>query len=314
MPNEEAYTFGGGMEGGQVAPTPPENKEEETVDESTDETVVENATDEGNEDKGEDTAPKEKEDAPQEEETEDEAQSTELDLSQYEGRKPANVEASLWENASTEERIIYNSLDDIVAYGKDGSQYTVRIPDQLPDDFEFATPKGERNFMLAMNANQAKAQEMESKINQMKSHHEATQAETNFATQTVNEIAKLQKEGLLPTPKVKPDSADFAKDEAVVEIDKVLGFWAEKQKAGSKMSIADATELYYLKNPKKTEEPEAEEEKKPNADAERKAINQIISGKPKVEAKKETTKKSAPVGFDVGALYEKYLGDDEDDF
>ena len=62
---------------------------------------------------------------------------------------PAEIKPA-FDPESSLESFVYEGLPDITVVGKDGKEYTVKVPEELPDDFEFRTVKEEKLFDQAM--------------------------------------------------------------------------------------------------------------------------------------------------------------------
>ena len=185
---------------------------------------------------------------------------------------PKEIDSEVWEELPAQNKIIYNALPYITAEGKDGEVLRVKTPDQLPEDFEFANKKAEMKFQNDLQAQEMKATKMSEALNARAQRAQAEYAQRQEAVNVINQIEALQKTGELPTPKAKQGTEDFDKDDAVVLINKVLGYRSARMAEGLNLPIKDALMLY------KSQHPEEFEKKEAKGDIERKNIAKKISG------------------------------------
>lgn len=184
---------------------------------------------------------------------------------------PDEIEENVWNQLPPQNKLIYNALPYITAEGKDGD-ITVKTPDQLPEDFEFKSKKAEMKFQNDLQAQEMKAEKMSEALNARAERMQYEQAQRAEAVKVITEIEKLQKDGDLPTPKAKQGTAEFDKDDAVVLINKVLGYRSARQAEGVNLTIKDSLMLY------KAQHPEEFEKKEARGDIERKNIAKKIAG------------------------------------
>lgn len=188
--------------------------------------------------------------------------------------RPNEIEENIWQQMPEENKITYNALPYIEAKGKNGSVY-VKIPEQLPDDFEFANKKAEKEFDNDMVAQENKATNFKQAIVSRRERANAEVARREQARMIIDEISSLQKNGTLPTPTAKNGTPQFDNDPAVLLINKVLQLRAERANAGYNLSIADATAIY------KAQHPEDFIKKEAKGDAERANIAKKVAGNSK---------------------------------
>ena len=186
--------------------------------------------------------------------------------------KPKEVDAEVWDELPEANKVIYNALPYITAEGKDGQVVRIKTPDQLPDDFEFASKKAEMKFQNDLQAQEMKATKMSEALNARAERAQYEQAQRAEAIRVIGAIEALQKSGELPTPKAKQGTAEFDNDEAVVLINKVLNYRSSRMAEGLNLPIKDALMLY------KSQHPEEFEKKEAKGDVERKNIAKKISG------------------------------------
>lgn len=72
----------------------------------------------------------------------------------------------IFDPESTLETFVYEGLEGITVVGKDGLEYTVKVPEELPDDFEFRSTKEEKLFDQAMFRQQSAAEQLVDSYNQ----------------------------------------------------------------------------------------------------------------------------------------------------
>lgn len=185
---------------------------------------------------------------------------------------PKEIDNEVWEELPAQNKIIYNALPYITAEGKDGEVLRVKTPDQLPEDFEFANKKAEMKFQNDLQAQEMKATKMSEALNARAQRAQAEYAQRQEAVNVIGQIEALQKAGELPTPKAKQGTPEFDKDDAVVLINKVLGYRSARMAEGLNLPIKDALMLY------KAQHPEEFEKKEAKGDVERKNIAKKISG------------------------------------
>ena len=218
-------------------------------------------------------------------------------------KKPKEVDRDTWDSMPTINKVIYNNLPYIQAVGKDGNIVRVKTAQQLPDDFEFANKKAEMQFQNDLQAQEMKAQRMSDAINERISQNKEAQEKTREARAILGEIDSLQKSGDLPIPKAKPGTKEFDSDEAVVLINKVLGYRQERMRAGSRLSVEDALTIYKAKHPD-----EFKSKSEAKGDVERKKVANKISGSNKAADTSTTAKKtSAPKYYRYGMSTEDIL-------
>lgn len=227
-------------------------------------------------------------------------------------KRPKEVDRDTWESMPAINKVIYNNLPYIQAVGKDGNIIRVKTAQQLPDDFEFANKKAEMQFQNDLQSQEMKAQRMNDAINERISQSEQQRRSANEARVILGEIEALQKSGDLPTPKAKAGTKEFDDDEAVVLINKVLGYRQERMKSGSNLSVEDALMIYKAKHP---EDFKSKSEAK--GDAERKSIAKKISGSNKsadtsISAKKSTGPKYYKFGMSMEDVLDRALEEMDD--
>ena len=200
--------------------------------------------------------------------------------------KPRELDADTWNAMPPINKFIYNNLPYIEAKGKDGTVLKVKTPDQLQEDFEFASAKAQTKFNNDMQAQENKANDMERAIvSRARQQREAEQSRAE-AQDTIAQIESLQKSGDLPKPKAQPNTQEFNNDPAVQLIDKILSYQKARAAQGQRLSVKDAMVLY------KAEHPEAFRTGEAKGDVERKKLSKKISG-----SRKSTDAKADSLGY-----------------
>lgn len=193
--------------------------------------------------------------------------------------RPKEIEEDVWEDLPEENKVVYNSLPYIEAVGKDGNVLKVKTPDQLPDDFDFASKKDEARFYNELQAQEMKATQMFNALDARRERASREEAQRAEARNVISQIEALQKDGTLPTPKAKNGTKEFDNDPAVLLINKVLGFRAEKlREIGANLSIADSLMLYKAQHPEEFAKKEAKGDKERSNIAKKVAGNSKSSG------------------------------------
>lgn len=200
--------------------------------------------------------------------------------------KPRELDADIWNAMPPINKFIYNNLPYIEAKGKDGTILKVKTPDQLPEDFEFASAKAQTKFNNDMQAQENMANDMERAIVSRAKQQRAAEQSRAEAKDTIAQIESLQNSGDLPKPKAQPNTQEFNNDPAVQLIDKILSYQKARAEQGQRLSVKDAMVLY------KAEHPEAFRTGEAKGDVERKKLSKKISG-----SRKSTDAKADSLGY-----------------
>ena len=238
------------------------DQDDETTDQ-VEEQQDKSTTEEDNSGEGEATA--QKEDDESEETPEDEPDEKESGESKEEPKKddkpqpweerPDEIDEKLWNKSTPEEKFIYNSLDYITVKGKDGEELSVKLPTQLPDDFEFSSKKAEAQFYSAMSAQSSKAEKLMNKITSDREQKTKAEQEKAELDAIIADVDRLQDEGIVPKIKAKPGTEEFNTDPSVQLVNKILDFRDEynRKHKGENISSYTAGLIYKAKNPKEFE-------------------------------------------------------------
>lgn len=169
--------------------------------------------------------------------------------------RPDEIDEKLWNKSSPEEKFIYNSLDYITVKGKDGEELSIKLPTQLPDDFEFANNKAEAQFYSAMSAQSSKAEKLMNKITSDREQTTKAEKEKAELDAIIADVDRLQDDGIVPKIKAKPGTEEFNSDPSVQLVNKILDFRDEynRKHKGENISSYTAGLIYKAKNPKEFE-------------------------------------------------------------
>lgn len=134
---------------------------------------------------------------------------------------------------NAEQKYIVDNLPLMTARIKDGDtvkEIQVKSWTQLPEDVTFATKRDELAFMNALTAQENRAQQLQQKF-QADSTSKQSQEFERLENDAIREdIARLQQSGDLPKFKTKIEDANFSKDPATQEVQKVLDYMHERNK------------------------------------------------------------------------------------
>lgn len=169
--------------------------------------------------------------------------------------RPDEIDEKLWNKSTPDEKFIYNSLDYITVKGKDGEELSIKIPTQLPDDFEFASKKAEAQFYSAMSAQSSKAEKLMNKITSDREQITKAEQEKAELDAIIADVDRLQDDGIVPKIKAKPGTEEFNTDPSVQLVNKILDFRDEynRKHKGENISSYTAGLIYKAKNPKEFE-------------------------------------------------------------
>lgn len=206
-------------------------------------------------------------------------------------RKPREIPDDVWADTPTNNKIVYNQLPIITARGANGQNVNVKLPNQLPPNFQFADEAARQEFVAAIQQQTNTMNQLLGALNARDERAKQEASRKNEAQMVVDEVARLQKAGSLPSPKAKYGDANFDNDPAVKVINNVLAYRIQRAQQGVNLSVEDALKLYKADHP---EEFKAAAEKKGSTkakgDEERKKIAKKISGSKKSTGKSASDK------------------------
>lgn len=206
-------------------------------------------------------------------------------------RKPREIPEDVWEDTPTNNKIVYNQLPIITARGANGQNVNVKLPNQLPPNFQFADEAARQEFVAAIQQQTNTMNQLLGALNARDERAKQEASRKNEAQMVVDEVARLQKAGSLPSPKAKYGDDNFDNDPAVKVINNVLAYRIQRAQQGVNLSVEDALKLYKADHP---EEFKAASDKKDGSkakgDEERKKIAKKISGSKKSTGKSASDK------------------------
>lgn len=230
-------------------------------------------------------------------------------------RKPSEIPEDVWADTPTNNKIVYNKLPIITARGENGQTVNVKLPSQLPPNFQFADERARQEFVAAVQQQTNTMNQMLTALNNRDEQVKQENARREEAKMVVSEISRLQKAGLLPSPKAKPDDANFGDDPAVKVINNVLSYRIQRASQGVNLSVEDAFKLYRADHPDEfVSKTEKKDSTKAKGDEERKQIAKKISGNKKatertVSDTKSNAKKYYHYGMSTQDVLDRALQD-----
>lgn len=176
--------------------------------------------------------------------------------------KPPEVDEAGWQRLSQEERYIYNQLPYIEARGKDGNVVRVKTPEQLPQDFEFASDQErQRFFSIELPSLSYKAEWLGQYVEQAKRNYAEKQAQAERDDAIVRDIKRAQDAGIIAQFEGK--DADTSADSPVTkQIAEVLDYQAKMEKHGDPVSFMIAARLWHADKASAEAKAQAESAKK----------------------------------------------------
>lgn len=166
----------------------------------------------------------------------------------------------------------------VVGHQTDGvnKTYNVKRLEDLPDDFEFASRRGELAFMRAEAANELNARDLARDYQNKQAQAQMQTIQRQDAADIRRDLATLQKDGILGTFQYEPSDPRYETDPAVMDANAIYKVWQDTNdayiKSGrvNKITFLDAADKYYaakyraeLAERNKTPEPVKEETPKP---------------------------------------------------
>lgn len=149
-------------------------------------------------------------------------------------REPGNKDddttppAPATSNLTPEQQYIYDNLPSITVRGADGRTYNVKVDTELPDTFDFASKAEERAFNRNIAAQEYNARELQGRFNQSAQAQSAQDFEAKENESIRQDVADLQREGLMPRFKVKVEDPKFDADPAAKQMQEVLDIMSER--------------------------------------------------------------------------------------
>lgn len=193
-------------------------------------------------------------------------------------KRPTEIPEDVWGGMEPQAKFIYQKLPYITVQGKDGNTLRVKTPEQLPDDFEFANPRAEAQFNSEVTSQSVRAEKMQADIIAHQRQSQQAQQAQETAKQTVADVERLQKEGIVPNFIAKPGTAEFNDDPGVKRANDIIAIRDEVNARGGEQISTYTAGLIYKAQHAEEFAPKPEEKKGSPADAERKQASGKVAG------------------------------------
>lgn len=188
--------------------------------------------------------------------------------------RPEEIPDQVWSGMKPVQQYIYRELPYVTLEGKDGNVVRVKTPEQIPDDFEFASKRAEKIADDAFIEQNRKADTMYRTI-QQSSQQQQEQAQRQQETDMIIKgVETLQTDGIVPKITAEPGTPEFDKDPGVIRANQILEYRQKLIQQGEQVSVVSAGKMF------KADHPELYQTKPTTskADAERKAKSKNIAG------------------------------------
>lgn len=195
-------------------------------------------------------------------------------------KRPEELPDRVWDQMKPVQRYIYTELPYITIVGTQGEgedakqvELQVKTPDQIPDDFNFASKRAEKIADDAFLEQNKRADQMYGRIQQT-----ATQSQEQARMQQENQmiisgVEKLQEDGVIPKITAKPGTPEFDKDPGVLRANEIIAYREDLLRAGENVSMVSAGKMF------KADHPELYAPKPaPKGDAGRARASKIVYG------------------------------------
>lgn len=224
-------------------------------------------------------------------------------------KRPSELTEEVWDQMPAANKFIYSNLPYMTAVGKDGQTYQVKTFEQLPDDFEFANKKAEQRFNSDLVAQSNRAEAMAQDLRNYAKTQQEQEKRSAESQAIVDDVRRLQKEGLLPKIDEKLVGDEFNAQEGVQIANEILALHQDLVKQGQNVSAYNAAFIYRGMHPEKF----APKPTVAKGDVERKRAARRISNNAGSEGsgrKRSAPKRRFPVGMsarDIADFYESDL-------
>lgn len=207
---------------------------------------------------------------------------------------------------NTEQQFIYDGLPTLSVLGKDGKTYEVKVPNELPADFEFANARDAANFNASIASQELKANNLQNQFRTEAANKSAEEFATREDRAITEDIASLQKSGDIPNFKKQPSDPDFDNDPTAKQVTEIVDFmnkknadYLKRNQAGQAyrhIGFEEAFYLYRRENPEKARSAEQQAE-----DTQRKEVAR--NGGSKGTQAEKTTRAPMRTGTSTRDLY-----------
>lgn len=215
--------------------------------------------------------------------------------------RPEELPEQVWTGMKPVQQYIYRELPYVTLEGKDGNTLRVKTPEQIPDDFEFASKRAEKIADDAFIEQNRKADTMYKQIQQTSAQQQEQTQRQQETDMIIKGVEQLQTDGVVPKITAEPGTPEFDKDPGVIRANEILAYRAKLLAAGENVSVVSAGKMF------KADHPELYVTKPTTSkgDAERKAKSKNIAGGGRgtqQQAKQEQNKQDRskyPVGMSI---------------
>lgn len=170
------------------------------------------------------------------------------------------------------QQYVYDKLPTITVRGRakpggDVKEFKIKVPEELPETFEFASARDAAIFNGNVSDQAYRANKLFEEYQQKEQDQKLADFQAQEAVDVRDDIKQLQKEGLLPKFKYASNDSRFNDDPSVQQVQKVLEYYnrknAEYVNKGKmyRTPFYDAALSYIALNPEV--KPQAKEDKKP---------------------------------------------------
>jgi hypothetical protein len=195
-------------------------------------------------------------------------------------QKPDELPNNIWDQMKPVQRYIYTGLPYITITGVQGEgddakpvELQVKTPDQIPDDFKFASTRAEKIADDAFLEQNKRADQMYNKIQQTSQQTQEQAAREQENKQILSGVETLQNDGVIPKITAQPGTPEFDTDPGVIRANEILAYRQELIAKGENVSIVSAGKMF------KADHPELYAPKPaPKGDAERAKASKRIAG------------------------------------
>ncbi len=195
-------------------------------------------------------------------------------------KRPDELPDRIWDQMKPVQRYIYTELPYITIVGTQGEgedakqvELQVKTPDQIPDDFNFASKRAEKIADDAFLEQNKRADQMYSRIQYTATQSQEQARQQQESQMIISGVETLQKDGIIPKITAEPGTPEFDKDPGVLRANEIIAYREDLLRQGERVSMVAAGKMF------KADHPELYAPKPaPKGDAERARASKIVSG------------------------------------
>lgn len=195
-------------------------------------------------------------------------------------QRPEELPNRVWDQMKPVQRYIYTGLPYITITGVQGEgddakpvELQVKTPDQIPEDFNFASKRAEKIADDAFLEQNKRADQMYGKIQQTSQQSQEQAARQEETQMIIKGVEQLQADGIVPKITTQPGTKEFDADPGVIRANEILAYRQKLVDAGEYVSLVSAGKMF------KADHPELYVAKPaPKGDAERAKASKRIAG------------------------------------